>query len=376
MNRKRSSRRVSPGHGVGLGKTGFMVLMVAALCIAIASPGCARKDEAVMSEKMNNVKVWPVEKRSVQPYLDSIGSLYPDEEVTVSSEADGMLRAVYVDEGTPVSRGTVLAKVDDTDYRLNVSTAEALVKQAEAGLLNLKVEHRRKEALYKEELVTLQQFDDISTRLAVETQELQRAQVALSLARQRLHKTTVCSPIQGIVKLKMVSAGDFVRTSMPVMTIVRINPLKLSFSVTEKDVGLLKVGQDIVFTVDTFPGREFKGTLKVIYPSLDERTRTLRAEALVENPTLELKPGFFARVKVYTSSPREAVVVPATSLLYEGTKVKAFLQEGDRARERSLRIGSKYGEMVEVLEGLTGGEKLIVVGQNNLADGMKIHVVR
>ncbi|HNY66240.1 MAG TPA: efflux RND transporter periplasmic adaptor subunit [Deltaproteobacteria bacterium] len=329
-----------------------------------------------MSEKMNNVKVWPVEKRSVQPYLDSIGSLYPDEEVTVSSEADGMLRAVYVDEGTPVSRGTVLAKVDDTDYRLNVSTAEALVKQAEAGLLNLKVEHRRKEALYKEELVTLQQFDDISTRLAVETQELQRAQVALSLARQRLHKTTVCSPIQGIVKLKMVSAGDFVRTSMPVMTIVRINPLKLSFSVTEKDVGLLKVGQDIVFTVDTFPGREFKGTLKVIYPSLDERTRTLRAEALVENPTLELKPGFFARVKVYTSSPREAVVVPATSLLYEGTKVKAFLQEGDRARERSLRIGSKYGEMVEVLEGLTGGEKLIVVGQNNLADGMKIHVVR
>jgi multidrug efflux pump subunit AcrA (membrane-fusion protein) len=97
---------------------------------------------------------------------------------------------------------------------------------------------------------------------------------------------------------------------------------------------------------------------------------------VVGNAAFELKPGFFARVKIYTGSLKEAVVVPATSILYEGTRVKAFVQEGNTARERTLTIGGKYGEFVEVTEGVSVGEKLIVVGQNNLTNGVKINVVK
>jgi len=89
-----------------------------------------------------------------------------------------------------------------------------------------------------------------------------------------------------------------------------------------------------------------------------------------------LKPGFFARVKVYTSKPKEAIVIPATSVLYEGTTVRVFLGDGKTARERPIKIGEKYGDMIEVTEGLFGGESLIVVGQNNLTDGVRINVVK
>lgn len=356
--------------------TGFILLIAAALCMAHFTIGCTKKKETAKTEKVSNVKVWEVEKRSVRPFIDTIGSLNPNDEVVISSEVDGILKDIRVDEGTPVAKGMVLARVDDTDYRLAAATAEAVVRQAEANLANLTTERKRKEALFKEELVTSQQFDDVSTRLTVATRDLDRAKFALSLSKERVGKSTICSPLQGIVKERKVTAGDFIRAGMPILTIIQIIPLKLSFTITEKDVGSLKTGQDVAFTVDPFPGREFIGRLNIIYPNLDERTRSLKAEALVQNPTLELKPGFFARVKVFTSLPKDAVVIPATSILYEGTRVKVFLREGSLARERSIKVGGKYGDMVEVLDGLKGAETLIVVGQNNLTDGVRINVVK
>ncbi len=357
-------------------RTGVAHLTVAVLCILLAFSGCAKKQEKANAEKISNVKVWVTEKRSVRPYIDTVGSLMPNEEVIVSSEVDGILRHIGVDEGTPVTKNMVLASVNDTDYRLGAANALAALKQAEANLANLKFEFKRKEALFSEELVTRQQFDDVSTRVTVAGQELDRAKVALSLSEEKLGKATIASPIKGIVKERKVTSGDFIRAGMPLLSIVQIDTLKLSFTVTEKGISAIKTGQDIIFTIDSFPGREFDGRLSVVYPSLDERTRSLRAEATVKNPSLELKPGLFAKVKVYTGSSRQAVVIPATSILYEGSRIRIFLQEGDKAKERFLKIGDKYGDMVEVLEGLKGGEKLIVVGQNSLSDGIRINVIK
>lgn len=362
-------------HGQTAGNS-ITLLIVVVLCLLALIPGCKKKQEKVRNEKISNVKVWVTEKRSVRPYLETIGSLLPNEEVIISSEVDGILKNIPVDEGTTVAKGMVLASVSDTDYRLGAANAEAALKQAEANLANLEIEFKRKEALFKEELVTMQQFDDVSTRLTIAGRELDRAKVALSLSREKLGKTIIASPIKGVVKERKVTSGDFIRAGMPILAIVQIDPLKLSFTITEKDVGAIKTGQDIDFSVDSFPGRKFDGKLSVVYPSLDERTRSLKAEATVKNPVLELKPGFFAKVRIYTGASRQAVVIPATSILYEGARVRVFLQQGDTAREKFLKIGDKYGDMVEVLEGLAGGENLIVVGQNNLSDGLKVTVVK
>lgn len=374
FGRKTPRRERSRGYGKSAG-IGFVLLPVVLLFVTAMGLSCSKKQE-VKAEKIINVKVWATETQAVRPYIEAVGSLKPNEEVIISPEVDGILNDIRVDEGTPVTKGTVLAVIRDTDYRLNAESARAAVKQAEAGLANITVEYRRKASLLKEELVTRQQFDDVSTRLTIATQDLDRARSALSLAREKLGKTVIRSPLKGIVKEKPAAAGDLARAGAPLMRIVQIDPLKLAFSIAEKDMGAMKEGQDVVFTVDPFPGREFSGRLSVIYPGMDERSRTLQVEALVANPALALKPGLFARVKVYTAPPRDSVVIPITSILYEGSRVKVFLMEANTARERIIGIGKKYGEMMEVTQGLKAGEQLIVVGQNNLLEGVRVHAVK
>ncbi len=116
--------------------------------------------------------------------------------------------------------------------------------------------------------------------------------------------------------------------------------------------------------------------MTILYPTIDERTRSLTVEARAANPERLLKPGLFAKVTLYTDEPRDTVVIPVTSMLYEGRNVKVFVVEGDRARERPVKPGNKYDDVMEVTEGLKGGETLVVTGQQNLAEGAKVNVAR
>lgn len=352
------------------------LVLLALLLIAAPPAGCFKKEEKTAAEKVVNVKAAVVERKSLKPFVEAVGSLKPNEEVVVSSEVDGILTALRVDEGAAVSRGMLLAQINETDYRLEAGRAEAALRQAAATLENAKVEYGRKEALYQEALVTRQQFDDIVARRALAEGDVDRAISALESARVRLAKTRIHSPLNGAVKEKKVTAGDYVRNGTPLLHLTQNHPVKLSFTVTEKDVARLKIGQECAFRVDSYPDREFKGRLSVIYPNLEERTRTLQAEALVPNPGMLLKPGLFARVTLFTGPAEDKVVVPVTALLYENNKIKVFIVEGDQARQLFVRVGGKYGETIEVVEGLKGGENLVVVGQNNLAEGVKLHVAR
>jgi RND family efflux transporter MFP subunit len=222
--------------------------------------------------------------------------------------------------------------------------------------------------------VTKQQFDDVSTRLALAEAERERLKVTLSLAKEKLKKTKVYSLLSGVVKAKKVSAGDYVKNGTNLFTIIQNNPIKLDFTVTEKDVGKLKKGQDVLLRVDAFPDKEFKGRVNIIYPSLEERTRTLQVEALVPNAQELLKPSLFAHVTLYTGDARDTIVIPATSLLYESEKVKVFVVEGDRAREREIKLGNKYGEMMGIEKGMKEGELVVTIGQQNLFENAKVNV--
>ncbi|HPI92969.1 MAG TPA: efflux RND transporter periplasmic adaptor subunit [Deltaproteobacteria bacterium] len=356
----------------------FVYAACAGLFIAAAlfAPGCSQKAEEKKAEKIVNVKVMTVKKETVRPYIETVGSLEPNEAVIVSSEVDGILREILVDEGARVTKGMVLAKVNDTDFRLGVQASSAALKQARANLENAETMFKRMDALYGQKVVSKQEYDNALTRLDVARQDEDRASAALSLAQERLDKAIIRSPLNGAVKQKTATAGDFIGAGRPVMVVISIDPLKLSFSVAEKDIGILKIGQDVVFRVDPFPSREFSGTLTVIYPSLDEKSRMLKAEAEVPNRAGELKAGIFSRVKLYTGKPRQTVVIPITSILYEGTKTRVFVAENDLASERAVKVGGKYGEMMEVIEGLQENERLVVVGQNVLTDGVKIHAVK
>ncbi|MDA8125855.1 MAG: efflux RND transporter periplasmic adaptor subunit [Deltaproteobacteria bacterium] len=353
------------------------VIMTMLLCAVVSvGVGCKKQEPKAQKERAVNVRVWPAEERPLRPFVESIGTLNPYDTVNVSSELDGILKTIHVDEGSVVTKGQTIAEIKEKDYQLAVEQTSAVLRQAEAALANAKQEHQRKEALYKEELVTKQQFDDIVARLAVVRGDVERAVAGRDLAIEKLAKTKIDAPMAGSVKEKKVTAGDYLRNGTSLVTIIRTDLLKLSFSVSEKEVGGLRTGQDVSFTVDAFPGREFRGQVKTLYPSLEEKTRTLQVEAVVANTDRVLKPGLFARVTLYTGPPRNTVVAPITALLYDSSNIKLFVVEGGKARERSVKLGRKYGEFVEITEGLREKETVVTVGQNNLMEGVTVHVAR
>ena len=349
----------------------FSIIIVISLLAVVA---CNKQDTKSVEEKVFNVQVQDIAKKPLRPFIESIGTLNPCEEVTVSAEVEGVMKSVRVDEGTQISKGMLLASIDDSDYGLEVKRAEATLRQAEATLENTKLEFKRKEALFKEELVTKQQYDDVVTRLSLTEAEVERAKASLSLARLKFSKTKITSPIACVVKEKRVSAGDFVKNGTSLFVIIQPNPIKLRFTIPEKDVGKIKISQDVLLKVDGLPGSEFKGKVSIIYPHVEEKTRTLMVEALVPNNNGVLKPGLFAKVILYTGGEKDTIVVPVTSLLYEAEKVKVFVVEGDRAKEREVKLGSKYGEMMEIVEGIKEGEKVVAVGQQNLSQDAKVSI--
>ena len=348
----------------------FIGLIIMLVCLACG------KEKKVEVERLVNVKTALAEKKQIQPYLETTGTLKAEEEVTVSSEVDGIVRKITVEEGSRIQRGELLALINDIDYGLELKKSEAALKQSQASLANARAEFSRKHSLYEEELITRQQFDDVSTRLALAQAEVERAKATLGAARQMLARTRIYSPITGAVKEKKISAGDYVRNGTPLFALIKIDSLKLNFTISEKDAASLKTGQEVVFKVDAFAGRPFKGKVSLLYPNVEERTRTLQAEAVVPNADHLLKPGYFARTQIFTQAARDAVVIPLTALLYDNSTVRVFVVNDKKARERIIKIGGKYGEDVEVVEGLQENEQVVVVGQNNLSEGVKVNVAR
>ena len=240
----------------------------------------------------------------------------------------------------------------------------------------MKAEYQRKESLYKEELITKQQFDDISTRVTLAEADVSRAKATLETSTEKLSRTKVYSPLNGAVKEKKMSVGDYVRNGSPLLQLIKIDPLKLNFTISEKDIAGLKTGQEVDFTVDSFPDKKFKGKVNLLYPNVEERTRTLQAEAIVPNANHLLKPGFFTRVTIYTGETREVVVAPLTALMYDNSTISLFVVDGNVAHARTVKTGGKYGENVEIVEGLKEKEQVVIVGQNNLSEGVKVNVAR
>jgi HlyD family secretion protein len=390
---------------------------------------CEKADtKPAVEEKTYNVQVKAAEKKPLRPFVEAIGTLYPDDEVTVSTEVDGILSDLKAEEGTRVSKGMLLARIDDTDYLLEVKRAEATVEAADSRLQQLvtgarpqeiqlaraevdqtladmekrKADRERAKKLIDGQYISAQEWDSARTayevavathqkakenyalvtegprkeEIAAARAQLDQSKAALSLARQKLGKTQVSSPLAGVVRLKRVSKGEFVKNGSPLFTIIQSNPLKLRFTLSEKDVGKVKPLQEVSLRVDAFPDKEFKGKVTTIFPSLEEKTRTLMVEALVPNPEESLKAGLFTKVILYTGPARETVLIPITALLYEEAKIKVFVEEGGRAKERPVAVGGKYGELMEIAEGLKEGDKVVVAGQQNLSEGVKVHVAR
>ena len=194
----------------------------------------------------------------------------------------------------------------------------------------------------------------------------------MKLAERQVQDASIRAPFDGYVQQRMVSVGELVKVQMPVMTVVRVNPLKLLSEIPERMAPWVKVGQPLTLSVDAFPDKKFAATISRISPAVNTQTRTFAFEALAPNEEALLKPGTFARVRLETSLVEQVMTIPYGAMQYRYGVYRAFVIEGDKLTARELKTGDRVGDRMEILAGLNKTDRVAVTDVDTLTDGMKI----
>jgi multidrug efflux pump subunit AcrA (membrane-fusion protein) len=376
-----------------------------------SSTSAANSNSAPSEASIPEVSTAEVIERMAQRTLEAVGSLEAEDEVTLSSQASGNLDVITVDVGSLVRRDQLIAKLDQRELSLKVDQAQAAVRQIEARLgikggekidpekqpevrtTRSALERARYDLtasknladhgdISKQQLDVYQRtYDQAEARYQAAQENvrnlealLEEKRASLSLAKKQLSDVNITSPINGIVKEKQVSRGEYLTPGSPIATIVQINPLRLKLEIPESFAATVKAGQTVTLKVDTFGDREFTGRVKRINPTLDEKNRSLTAEAEVSNSDGRLKPGMFARARVASDQASAALMVPIKSVVTLAGVNKVFVLENGKAVERQVKLGEQDGTLVEILEGVKPGEKVITSNTDRLHDGIAVRI--
>lgn len=360
-------------------RTLLPLLLLLAACKP-AGPAQAAPSGAGMKRAFP-VEVHAVQTEDVRYTIDAVGTLEPEEQVKVTARVQGMVEKVLFEEGTKVTPKTVLAEIDRSRYQMLADRARASQERAAADtkkaeiVLQNRMELRKKDPGYvsDEEIATL------SSQLSSARAAGAEAKASLDLAMHDLENSQVRSLITGVIDTKAISTGTYVVPGALMASIVDESKLKLRFKVSETEsvklASVLAGDRRVTFTVRPLPGRTFTAELIHMSPQANSQTRTVECLALVENPDALLKPGFFASVRAVVAIHEKAVVVPDAAVLPTERGFVAFTVKGDRAVLRQVRPGLFVREgVVEILEGLSPGELLVVTGTAALTDGAEVLV--
>ncbi|MGH9935864.1 MAG: efflux RND transporter periplasmic adaptor subunit [Blastocatellia bacterium] len=399
-------------------KTLVLAALVIAVPLAAACGDSQAKDEGAAKSNSQptatptpvDVATAPAITRNLQRDVEVVGSFAADEEVVVSAQAAGELSQISVDFGSYVSQGQTIATIDQRDAKLKVEQAEATLKQTMARLgmkegesfdpnQNADVRVAKSQldwakmdldraarliekgdvprSTYDEKLTNhnLAQaryqasLDSVNQQLAVVEQQ----KAALALARKAVTDTVVRSPISGAVKEKHASRGSYLTVNGKIVTLVKINPLRLRADIPESSAAAVRTGQTINVVVDAFPNRAFTGRIARIGPSLDEKTRALTVEAEVANPGSLLRPGMFAKSQLITSANAPAVMVPQRAVVTAAGLSKVFAIENGKAVERIVKTGATDGDLIEIVEGVKDGETVATSNLDKLQTGAVVN---
>ena len=398
---------------------GFTRIFALVLALAVASCGGqdaakARTGAGAKVQAPRAVRVAVTEEGTLPRTVVVTGTLAADVDVVAGFKVAGRVIEIPVDLGTPVRKGQTLARLDPTDYRLRVEQAEAalrqvraglglppdgaddkvdpgrtaLVREAEAVLAEARQNRTRMETLWVKEYIARAEYDASLAKLLVAEGRYQaaveeirnRAEIlaerrsGLELAKQQLADTVLLAPIDGAVRERKASAGEYLAAGAPVVGLVKIHPLRLRVAVPERDAPAIRAGQVVRVRIEGDPV-EHKGRVVRLSPAIQEQNRTLAVEAEVANPGGRLRPGAFAKADIVVEAELPAVLAPASAVVTFAGIEKVFGVKDGRAVERKIRTGRRSGDRVEILEGLAAGEQ-VVVDPGNLVGGTPVTVTR
>jgi len=386
-----------------------VIVFAVGVCGACSRPETAQargRDDAAGKR----VKTELVREEPVHRAVEVVGTLAAEDEVTVSSQAEGVVSRIAADLGDRVTAGQVLVELDREKLQYNLdqqraSLARALarygaaepgrlppieqtpdVQKAAAELQQAKQAYERADELHKRQLIPKQQLDDAEAMLRAKQAtydsaihngrnlqaDIDASNASMKLADRQLRDGIIRAPFDGYVQRRLVSLGELVKTQMPVMSVVRVDPLKVTAEIPERLAPWIKINQPVELHVDAYPDRTIEGTISRISPAVNTQTRAFPFEARVPNRDALLKPGTFARVHIETARIDQVITLPAEALQYRYGVNRVFVVEGDRLAARELKIGERVGDRVEVVSGIKPGDRVALTDVDKLVDGLKV----
>jgi membrane fusion protein, multidrug efflux system len=301
-----------------------------------------------------------VMRQALPQTITTVGSLRSDESVTVRPEVAGRISDILFKEGQRVAKGTPLIRLDPA-----INAAE--VQQARANLKLAQSKFQRAVDLARQNFISGQAKDEAENNLRV-------AEAAVALAAARLAKTEIKAPFTGVIGLRVVSVGDYVKEGADVVNLESIDPLKVDFRVPEIYLAQVQAGQTLSVALDALPGRTFSGKVLAVNPLIDAAGRSVVIRALVRNTDASLRPGMFARVTLITRDEKEALVIPEQAIVPQGDEQYVFRVVDGKVVRVKVDIGQRRDAKVEVLKGLAANDVVVTAGQLKLRDGMPVTI--
>ncbi|HUM11581.1 MAG TPA: efflux RND transporter periplasmic adaptor subunit [Myxococcaceae bacterium] len=312
-----------------------------------------------------------------QPLRPAVGTLIALRGTTLSAELTGTVREIGFENGSLVKKGQVMVRLDTSAESAQLQSALADEELAKQTL-------DRAESLRKQEVNTQAELESAQARD-------KQAKATVVNLQAIINKKVIRAPFDGRAGIRAVELGQVVSPGTPIVSLQTVSPIYAEFQLPQQALADVKLGQKAVLKVDVFPDATWEGTITTINPEVDPATRNVRIRATVENPDGRLNPGMFASVEVEAGKPGQALVVPATSVIYApfGDSVYLVAEQkdpppapakapGDKptliAQQQFVRLGERRGDFVQILNGLKGGETVVSNGAFKLRNGQTIMI--
>lgn len=299
----------------------------------------------------------------------AVGSVAAVQGAMISTQQEGKVVKIGVESGSKVNVGDLLIQID-------TAVEEAQLKSAIAREELARINHTRAERLLTTNSISKAEFDSIAA-------ELKRAQADGNVIKATLDQKTIRAPFDGRVGIRTVNIGQYVAAGAPLIPLLTVDPVYVNFSVPQRYISSLKVGQDLTITSDAFPGEKFSGKVSAINPGLDSDTRNLAVQATFSNPSEKLRPGMFASVELTLSEQKKVVVIPSTAISYAPFGDSVFIIEDLKdpkgvtykgVTQHFVKLGGAKGDLVAVISGLEAGKEVATSAVFKLRNGSEVSV--
>lgn len=344
------------------------------------------------SIELPKIKVTAAKRGDISIPIETTGTIFAQHESKIGPKISGTIELVHVDEGDAVVKGEPLVQLDQKNLLITVRQGRAAVRMAQAQLHearvkveNLKKERERLGNLLKKNVISQQKFDDIDTAysmavtgIEVIKAEIVRTREGLAMAEQQLHDTIIYAPFSGLIVKRFVNEGEFVSTMppSPLFLIMNIERVKLEIDLPEVHIAGIEIGNPVDITVDAYPDTVFEGKVSTINPMVDPLSRTFTVKVLIFNEDHGLKPGMFARVKIFPLIHKGTIVVPFKSVVKRDESSFVFVIKGETAKLRKVMTGMSNEREIEIIEGLDEGEEIAIKGHHGMPDNTRVMVDR